>query len=263
MAIAHLRALQRRPRVVYARNPLVEVIAAIRFPSVLALTEEPPSALQRELVRDYPLVEVRQPVGALSISGGGDPQALSSGSLGTTFLFSSADNKWTVSVEPTLLAITCRAYEQWAAFWPRFSAVTELMIRLYGIGLVTRLGLRYVDVIDKEALGLAGSSWSDLVAAPVLGTPLFFTEGLDECPPMQFVTTLAIPPGSVNIKISTVENRVSKTKGMLIDTDCFCEGNLPTDVSELGRKANELHEYTSIVFQACITDRLHDALQSR
>ena len=62
MSQASLKQLDRRQRVIYKSNPLVEVIAAVRYPPILALIQEPPSEFQRAFAEQYPLSEVNQTI---------------------------------------------------------------------------------------------------------------------------------------------------------------------------------------------------------
>jgi uncharacterized protein (TIGR04255 family) len=76
---------------------------------------------------------------------------------------------------------------------------------------------------------------------------------------MNFSVELQIPPGQAKIGISWVRNPEGDS-GILIDTDCYDEGSWDPSASDLMSRAEKLHEYTGLVFQACITDKLHTAL---
>lgn len=259
MGLGHLRSYSRRSRVVYAKNPLVEVVAAVQFPDVLALIQEPPSEFQKRFSKDYPLSEIRQLIAALAV-GPSEPQKPIT-QPGRTYFFSSLDKNWTVSVESKLLALTCRNYREWPEFRKRFKPLLEAMIEMYGIGVISRLGLRYQDVIVRKALGLEGHSWNELLQPEVLRSFAFFTDEIEQSPPMSASIELGIPPGKIKIALSTVISQETKDEGLLIDTDCFAEKNIPADVDEILKQADDLHTYTGLVFDACISDTLHQALK--
>lgn len=257
---AKLRELSVRGRVIYKRNPLVEVIAAIKFPPVLRLVQEPPMAFQKHFAKEYPLAQFTQ---AIQIQIGpttDDSPAASPRNMPMTYKFETLDKNWMVSVESNLLALTCRKYEQWSDFRGRFDALVRAFTSLYEVTAIHRIGLRYQDVIRKAEFGLEGVPWAELVRPEVLSTWQFFTNGLDENPATEFRVELDIPPGQVRIGISTVTRHADVT-GLLIDTDCYSNETVSADPSALLTKADDLHEYTSRVFQACITDKLHAALQ--
>jgi uncharacterized protein (TIGR04255 family) len=254
-----LRSLPRRQRVIYGRNPLAEVVAAIRFPPILALVQEPPSEFQRAFAIEYPLSEVTQSLGAVFV-GGVPHEGLQNQPLTQRgYRFRSQDSAWRVDLEPSLLALSCYNYPEWAQFRDRFKAIIEGLSSIYRIQLITRLGLRYKDVISKGPLGLSGRPWRDLIKPEVFGTMAFFTDDMEANPQTNFSIVLEIPPGQVRIGITAVKNPEGEA-GILIDTDCFAEENCALSIDDVMSRANELHEYTSIVFQACITDVLHDAL---
>lgn len=257
---AELRDLPARDRVIYKRNPLVEVIAAIRFPPILRLLQEPPVDFQRRFAAEYPLAEYTRGIQFQLPVGTADSPPESRRTELMTYKFETLDKFWAVSVESNLLALVCRNYSQWPDFRGRFDALVRAFTSLYEVTTVTRIGLRYQDVIGKAELGLDGVPWSELLDPRVLATWQFFTDGLDENPATDFRVELAIPPGGVRIGISTVK-RDGSDAGLMIDTDCYSNQTVPADSSALLAKADALHEYTSRVFQACISDRLHVALQ--
>ena len=142
----------------------------------------------------------------------------------------------------------------------RFSELLKVFHEIYDLTVTTRIGLRYKDVINKKQLGVADSPWHDLIRPEVLASFEFFTGDLDDNPPVVATIQLEIPPGKVNVSLSTVTN-IEKQIGFLVDTDCYSEETRQFDLGGLMQSADDLHEYTSIVFQACITDFLHKKLE--
>ncbi len=259
--MALLRELSRRGRVIYQRNPLVEVVAAVQFPPLLRLVQEVPKELQVRLGREYPLTSYMEATGQIALPdqrSDGVPQQFPS-SLRTT-TFSSVDKFWTISVGSTLLGLTCTKYSEWSQFRGRLSELLRVFGEIYELTIATRFGLRYKDVISKRDLGVIDSPWHDLIRPEVLASFEFFTADLDSNPAALASIQLAIPPGKVNISLGTVTN-IEKQIGFLIDTDCYIDQIGQFDLDSLLKNADELHEYTSIVFQSCITDFLHDRLE--
>ena len=179
-----------------------------------------------------------------------------------SYRFRSADNKWCVDLDQGLLALTCFDYPEWAIFRARFDAILAKLIDIYQVRLITRIGLRYKDIISKGPLGLGNRSWRELIKPGVFGTIDFFTDGLDRNPQMDFSVFLTIPPGKVRIGVTSVMNP-EREAGILIDTDCYSEESSAASVKDVMDRADKLHDYTSTVFQACITDLLHESLQGR
>jgi uncharacterized protein (TIGR04255 family) len=261
MNVARLRELRQRPRVIYAMNPLVEVISAIRLPLILALLHEPPAELQKRIAKAYPFAEVKQMVPQLFIG----PQPVPRGDesiSGRAYSFANSERTWRITLEPTLVALTCSKYSTWEEFRARFAEILDLIFAIYKVSAITRVGLRYRDIIDRETLKLGNQPWSALIERDVLGTFEYFTNELEGNPPYSATIELTIPPGKVRVQVATVQNATGGD-GFLIDTDCYSETERVADARQLLAHSDELHEYTRTIFQACITDRLHDALGPR
>jgi uncharacterized protein (TIGR04255 family) len=126
-----LRDLNPLPRVVYADNPLFEVIAAIRFPPVLTLLQEYPADFQRRLGSTYPLADVNELTSPFSPGGRVEEPSPRAPTILRQFRFLSHDRSWMISLESTLLALTCTNYKSWDDFAPRFNEVLELAFELY------------------------------------------------------------------------------------------------------------------------------------
>lgn len=157
----------RNRRVRYRNNPLEQVVAQVRFSAVLKLLNEPPSAFQEAMLTDYPGVQVIKTEGiSFSMMAGSTPQHSTEVSA---YLFSTADGRYTAEVKAESLTLTTTRYEGWEAFWPRFQRLLETFFGLYPVGQINRIGLRYVDVMDREANGLAGVAWADLICSELLG----------------------------------------------------------------------------------------------
>jgi uncharacterized protein (TIGR04255 family) len=261
VGVASLRQFTLRPFVTYPRNPLFEVIFAIRFPPVLALSSEPPVEFQKGFAKEYPFVEVTKAVGSFSFSGDVG-EKIQPAATPSTYFFSDPTRHWKIGLEQNLLSLTCLKYSSWVDFRARLEPILNAVKQIYGIEYIGRLGLRFRDVVDKNDLGLANSSWSELIDPRVLGTFLFFSDDVDSDSGMSATIELAIPPGLVKIQLAKVANSRSKHTGLLIDTDCFDPAERPMVPGELLARADELHRYTNVIFQACITDKLHNALLS-
>jgi uncharacterized protein (TIGR04255 family) len=252
------QSLPGRGRVIYAKNPLIEVVGAIVFPPILSLIQEPPSAFQQGVADDYPLVEYTHTTATEAFAAS---EKAASPFVVRNYSFFSVDKAWRVSLESNLLALTTSKYTSWSEFKARFAVIVGTAIATYRIGLITRLGLRYRDVIDRDGLGLGSASWKELIRPEFFGTVDFFTEEFDRNPPISLSIQLAIPPGQVRIGVTTAINQERKTAALLIDTDCFAEETFPGDSETLMKRADELNQFTGRIFQACITDRLHYALE--
>src|SRR5262249_48635801 len=97
-----------RPRFIYGKKPSEDVIYQLRFPTILKIEAEIPSAFQERIRKQYPLFREKKadqlplPDEVLKMLGGGFP--FRGGK--PAFDFISADEKWTVSLSSDFVALT-------------------------------------------------------------------------------------------------------------------------------------------------------------
>jgi len=159
------------PRVIYAQNPLVEVICQLRFPPILRIETELPAAFQEEIRKDYPLTQVEEAARIplpppfakmLEQSPQGFMQA-------RTYQFHSEDSQWTLGMSRDFLALSTTHYTRWEEFSSKLKMAAEAFIATYAPAFFTRVGLRYRDVIKKSAEALSGLDWPQILRQEILG----------------------------------------------------------------------------------------------
>jgi uncharacterized protein (TIGR04255 family) len=223
------------------------VICHISFPRILAIDNDLPVDFQNALVGGYPLLEtqsVRRPPAAPDEQPG----------RGLIYEFSSADNEVSIALGAEFLAVRTSKYERWEAFREHVVIALRTLLTTYTLSVFTRISLNYVNVIDKEALGLKEARWSDLVRSSLIG-PLSETSISDEAieehhnhwsMQMDPTTTLEVIAGLV-LKAET------KNVSYLIDNTFSREESLDT--------LDRFNLESGRVFRWCVTDRLHEALR--
>lgn len=156
------------PRVVYRNNPLVEVVCQLRFPPILQIGSEDPAEFQnsiRDLYPDYErdvheseeLSELLNQIGASPNSGN------------VTHKFKTEDGQGMISLAREFVAHTEFDYERWTDFREEVVRMKEAVEKIYGPNFYKRIGLRYRDVIDRQALGLEDVPWDQLLNGTLLG----------------------------------------------------------------------------------------------
>lgn len=150
-------------RVIYQRNPLVEVVCQLRFPRQLSLAERLPAEFQEKLGPDYPFVELRE-ILQFSLSTEETPP-----SKFTHYDFLPEDRSIRVTLTSEFLAVSTDRYERWELFEEHVQAALRALLETYSIPFFSRIGLRYVDVISREALEIPDTRWSDLIRHSALG----------------------------------------------------------------------------------------------
>ncbi len=258
--MARLRELKTRPRSIYRRNPLAEVIAAIKFPRLLTLEERLPVELQEFLKSDYPHLRLKDAVVlSMAVSVNGDePTPLPMRTRAYEFV--SENEKHLVTVSPDGLALTTTAYTQWEDFFPQFVRVLKEFHSIYQPPLITRVGLRYKDTIDREQLELSNVAWDRLLNADLLRPFTVFSEGMNDHPIFAASTVVSLEDAQMRVNYGFIEDK-NKHTGFLIDTDCYVDPASFRGVADAASAFEGLHKYTSLAFNACISDELHAALQ--
>ncbi|MDF5776546.1 TIGR04255 family protein [Pseudomonas syringae] len=262
------------PRVIYGKNPLAEVVCQIRFQR-LDLCNIVLERLQQTLKsRGYserrdessfnvviePVQENSPPV----------PRIVEGDSI---HHFSLSDGSNKVSISQEFIAFTSTNYGRWDQYLPGLlQAMTDFNNEV-GTLAVTRIGLRYRDVIERSVLGLEGTPWHELINPFLLG-PLanvsLWEEGkLDEDAFENQVSqyVMRLEGCSLLLQTSLLTAVTDASKAFLIDADFFHEmdsneecGNAATSSKELTALLETLHSNAGALFRRAITEKLHDAL---
>lgn len=155
------------PRIFYGKAPLTQVICQLRFPSLLRIEGEPPAAFQEKIRNLFPLLEraapVPQEIPAEII------QAMGIANVSTSFSFKTEDNKTIINLSSDAIALTTTAYTRWENFVSFLKPALDALVEIYQPSFFHRVGLRYVNVITRSAVGLTDTPWSKLIRKDVLG----------------------------------------------------------------------------------------------
>lgn len=255
------------PRVIYKKNPLVEVICQLRFPTILQVSVQPPAAFQ-EAIRDrYPILEDKTQ-NPLSAFGAQLPhQVLNLLNQGLpspqrVYEFASADGAWRVALTQDALSLTALRYERWEDFKQMFRPAIDALLACYRPAFYSRIGLRYVDVIRRSALGLEDVAWQDLVGPHVLG--ILGTDLAQRVQKAFGEAVLDLGPAAGHVRLRHGLRR-DEQRGLsepedcyLIDADFFVEARTETQHADSALDA--LNQQSGRLFRWCIQPRLHAAM---
>lgn len=143
----------------YKRNFLRQAVCELRFPTLMELGEaRPPASLVTALRKEYPHLELANEV-TLGI-GGGVPGS------NNAHIFRSSKLTWTVSIKQSVLTIETIAYTDYAHMKERILNVVKAASKIIDSDFFTRIGLRYINVIDS------GTDPTDGWVNPVLVAPI-------------------------------------------------------------------------------------------
>ena len=251
-------------RVIYAKRQLVEVICQLRFPEILKIDVSEPADFQERIRRDSPQYEKKiEQLPPQMVNGKPVPQGTVN-----NYQFISAEGQWRVSLTKGFIALSTYGYTRWEDFAQRLDRVLAAFIETYHPSWFTRVGLRYVNAFRREALGLDGMLWKELITPGFLG--LMGEEDAQETAFLkhELSATFQVPGGAkANVKsgpglLRKVNNRTRETteeKVFMLDLDLFMDSKI-----ELGQAVpalNIVHENAGSLFRAALTDTLSDAME--
>ena len=249
-------------RVLYKKAPLVEVICQVRFPADLRIEKEPPADFQQRVRSAFPILDKQ----ARTVLQGLPPEiakafegAVPPAGTSTLWRFGTANGKRRLELTRDNLTLVCGDYDRWEEFYETFKPGVRAFIEVYEPAFVTRVGLRYQDLIRRSRLGLEGVPWHELLADYVLGE--LGEEGVRErAIEASRNLVLALPErgGKVRLRHGFAKAEGSDEECYLIDCDFFVER---TEVTDVESAIEYLYRNARRYFRWCITDRLHEAME--
>lgn len=242
-------------RVIYANNPLVEVVCQCMFPRILAIDEGIPATFQQKLGASYPFVETREVVSfSMNV-----PNELTPAKR-IQYLFSTEDRRFTIALGSEFIAISTADYKQWSEFVQHVEAAFTALADSYAVPIFTRIGLRYIDVVSREKLGLGDYLWKDLFRRSALG--LFGEDEIKGDALLESTSLTALSLDDVGkAQIRTTFSRPSEGGDLTftIDSDFFEEHPVKGTDDAIGILSS-FNKEAGRAFRWFISDQLHDAL---
>ncbi|MEC4749568.1 TIGR04255 family protein [Methylomicrobium sp. Wu6] len=146
----------------YKRNFLHQAVCELRFPTLMELGEpRPPAAFVKALRKEYPHLELANEV-SLRIGG-------NSSNNTHTHIFRSAKLTWTVSLKQSALSVETTAYSDYAHMRERVLGIVEAASKIIDSDFFTRIGLRYINIIDSDTNPVLGWVNPELVGPLLSG----------------------------------------------------------------------------------------------
>ena len=246
---------------VYEKQQIIEVICQLRFPTILSIDTDVPSAFQDTIRARFPRYEVREE--NLPNPGGMKKQKNHS--------FISADGSYKLSLTQNFIALSTMRYSAWEDFASWLDEPLMHFINVYKPAFFERIGLRYLNGFSREALGLEGRRWNDLVQTRYLG--VLDDDDIDESSILKCGTDAEMKlSGGCAVKIHAgpgfVKRAIRTPKGLhqvqepkprfIFDQDLYRAGKL--DIQEVPAALDSLHGHADRLFSEAITDVLHNAM---
>jgi uncharacterized protein (TIGR04255 family) len=254
-------ALPNYPREIYQKNPLAEVVCQVRFAASSGMPRKQLNAFWDRIRDRFPRMEEAEGVEAPNVTDELPQEVIDYLSLHEFYDFISEDGLWTLSLTADSLALTCRSYERWEEFKIWMALALDALERTYQPQTFLRLGLRYLDVVQRSQLGLDGVAWPELLAGPLVGELASPDIGSDiEDVTHEFVFRLNDAYESrVRVRHGFVQTEDDTGEiCYLVDSDFYTDEKV--ERSNADKILDEYNRYARRFFRWCISEQLHTAM---
>ena len=255
-----------KPHVHYGRPQLREVICQLRFPAILSIGSHEPADFQEAIRQEFPRYALRQdrlPPKVTVVNGNTQVETPPPVADHT---FVSEDGKWKLNLTRDFISLSTVAYTSWEAFGKTLDQPLAQFIKLYQPAFFQRIGLRYVNMVSRQALDLEGEPWSELIEPPYLG--ILAEEDISEQATRQstvdFDTALdsscrvKVHAGPGMVKQSAPNAPADKEVKFVLDFDLYMRGEIQPMLA--AGALETLHGHSTPLFQGAITDKLRRAM---
>jgi len=176
------------------------------------------------------------------------------------YTFSSEDETWIINLTRTFVALSATNYQRWEGFKEKLSILLEALRETYSPRFFTRIGLRYIDVINPHALGVKEIEWRELIKPYILG--IAGESGINKkIREFEYKTEIDLSDKKsvVRLIIKSVINVEQQNECILIDSDFF---NLnKVEPAGVITQLDYLNSRSSRLIQWCIESKLHNLME--
>ena len=254
----------KEPRCHYGTNQLVEVICQLRFPEILSISANPPVDFQEAIRAQYPRFHRRQEVQPPKIVGNPGSFAVENQPGTVNYQFSTPDGVWRVNLTSKFISLACTNYTCWEDFASHLDKPLAAFIQIYKPAFFERVGLRYVNAISRQALGLVGTRFAELITPCYLG-PLGEPEINEVSTSRCTVDVETAIRGGCRLKLHAGPGFIrrfgkdDKEVKFILDLDLSMNGQVPVNLS--AGALQTLHGQAFPIFRGAIADVLHEAME--
>ena len=253
-------------RVVYELNPLHEVVCEFKFPPILRIEAQPPADFQDKLRENYPLYKegnqapqlppVPKEIAPL-IS-----QMIPPGAMRRRYEFASEDQRWEMMLTRSSLGFRTMNYSRWEEFKEQIQIGLGALREIYQPKFFSRVGLRYVNVIQRSVLKLKERKWAELLKGYIAGElATDIADDIDEASTEFKISLKGLGLVRVNHGLVSAEENGESEECFLVDNDFALENKVdPRDAIEI---LDRFNRESGNLFRWCITSTLHDAMRPR
>lgn len=248
-------------RVIYMKNPLIEVILQVKFPTILSINSREPVDFQDAIRQEYPIyqlaVENEQEIN-IAVGGENLLPSIVQKQQHKNHNFISEDGQYKINLTSGFISLSTLNYTRWEDMLAHFSTPFSKFLEIYKPPFFERIGLRYIDAFSREKLGIQDKPWTELIQSTWLGAIAFVEEtrvigsGLD----VEYLLDNGVSRVKVHAGLGNVNN--APETAFIVDSDFIHIGN--ERIEKFDSIVNYLHDNSGKFIRSVITDTLHIAM---
>lgn len=244
----------------YQKAPLIDTIFQLRFSPILQIETEIPASFQEKIRHKYPEYTTENQFHQ-EISGNVESnQFINETRLTTTkiHVFSDSGEQTIVRLTRDSISLQTKNYRGWSIFKEDLLDVLHAFYDSYNGFAPTRIGLRYINILERTQLGLEKNiPWKTLLNDLFIG---FYADDkyCSDISSFDVKTNISLSSNfGINIALASVVNVNSNEPCLRLDFDCY-SSSIAENISE---DIEMLHDYDEEFFFHAIKPELHEAMQ--
>lgn len=251
MPIPHLE------RVVFKKNPLVEVMCHIHFPRLLEIDAQLPMQFHVQIREEFPEIKVGK---LLEVQVAPPEPTVTPTEMRHYDMFPD-DETWKVSLTGEFVTLTTTLYQDWREFQNKLSLVLDALFDSYKPAYFSRIGLRYKNVIRRSSLALDGVPWGELLEPHIAGflaTPVLEPNAVVGS---RGLVVLKLPDDLyVTVQHGIIEGREEEDE-YVIDCDFSTQNPVEPSAAAVKAAVEGFRPLPTNLFRWFITERLQNAME--
>jgi len=254
-------------RMIYRKNPLIQVVCQLRFPRILSISKDAPVDFQERIRKIYPIynVSIEQQQQVVFEFGTDKSPIIAQNESINNYSFLSDDRIWQINLTSTFLSLSTSQYKRWEDFYYHLQEPLDVLNEIYHPAFFERIGLRYVDAFRRSILGISMETpWTEFINSFALG---FLSNNDISAEIKGYSATSDVDLGNnamARIITSTgfvgnIMFQQNPELSFIVDSDLFFTSKKNLD--EVEASLNHLHAHANRIIRSIITDRLHQAME--
>lgn len=242
---------------VYEKQQLIETLCQLRFPTILSIDAKAPADFQDTIRAVFPRY-------ACHTDNAKGPDGKTQPVRNHSFI--TEDGAFKISLTKDFIALSTMRYPGWERFARMLDEPLGQFIRIYHPAYFSRIGLRYINGVSREKLGLTDRRWNELFRPHLLG--VLADGAVNERDVVKCAMDVEQRLGDrIGVKTHAGPGMVSRrTRNetvqepcFILDFDVYSIGNTPLGAA--AETMEQLHAQADRLFSGAITDTLHNALE--